>query len=118
MTVIHLTLAYAAVAFVIAGVGWSVVLTLRRETGGPGFEQFQAAVVALVVIGAVSGLVMLPAGQRPADGLHLVYAVIAIGLIPLARSFLGRASGRRAALLLVAAFVVLGVVAYRLFTTG
>ena len=64
------------------------------------------------------GLVMLAAGSRPADGLHLFYAVIAIALVPLARSFLGRATARASAALLLVAFVALGGVIYRLFTTG
>ena len=36
-----------------------------------------------------SGLVLLAVGARPAEGLHLLYAIVAIALIPLARSFLG-----------------------------
>ncbi len=74
--------------------------------------------VSLVIVGAASGLLLLATGSRPADGLHLLYAFIAIALIPLARSFLGRTSGRRASGLLLVAFVVLGAVVYRLFTTG
>lgn len=72
----------------------------------------------MLVVTAASGLILLATGARPVDGLHLLYAVVAISLIPLARSFLGRASDRAARALLLAAFVVLGGVVYRLFTTG
>ncbi|NJD29925.1 MAG: hypothetical protein FIA92_16735 [Chloroflexi bacterium] len=115
---IHRLLAYAAVAAVAGGVIWSAVLVRSGRTGGPRFEQFQAAATSLVIVGAASGLFMLASGSRPADGLHLLYAVIAIALIPLARSFLGRARGRGAGALLLVAFLVLGAVVYRLFTTG
>ena len=115
---IHGLLAYAIVAVTVAGIGWSVLLVVAGRAGGPAFERFQAAVVSLLVVGAASGLVLLATGARPADGLHLLYAIVAIALIPLARSFLGRANGRAAAALLLAAFVVLGGVVYRLFTTG
>lgn len=115
---IHRLIAYAVVAGVVAGIGWSVVLVLGRRTGGPGFERFQAAVVSLVIVGAASGLALVLFGARPAEGLHLLYAVIAVALVPLGRSFLGRASGRGASVLLLVAFVVLGAILYRLYTTG
>lgn len=115
---IHQILAYAIVSFTVAGIGWSLVLALTRRAGGPAFERFQAAVVSVIVVGGASGLVLLATGARPSEGLHLVYAIVAIALIPLARSFLGRASERAAAVLLVVAFIVLGAVVYRLFTTG
>lgn len=106
------------VAAVAGGAAWSVVAARSGRDGGARFEQLQAAVVSLVIVAAASGLVLLATGSRPADGLHLLYALIAIGLIPLARSFLGRASGRRAAALLLVAFILLGAVVFRLFTTG
>jgi hypothetical protein len=118
MDALHRLLAYGAVGAAAIGIGWSAIATVTRRSGGPSFERFQAGVVATLIVGAASGLIMLAAGDRPTEGLHLLYAVIAIALIPLARSFLGRADGRRAAALLLAAFVVLGAVLYRLFTTG
>lgn len=118
MDAIHRLIAYAAVAGVVGGVGWSVALAISGRSGGAAFERFQAAVVSLVVVEAAGGLLLLAAGARPANGLHLLYAVIAIALIPLARSFLGRGSGRGATALVLVAFVVLGAVVYRLFTTG
>jgi len=116
--VLHLLFAYAAVAGVVVGIGWAALLVVTRRPESPAFERFQAAVVAVVVVGAASGLVRLAAGAQPADGLHLLYAALAIALIPLARSFFGRASGRGPTALLLVAFVVLGAVLYRLFTTG
>ncbi len=115
---IHRLLGYAIVAVTAVGIGWSVLLVVAGRAGGPAFERFQAAVVSVLVVGAASGLVLLATGARPADGLHLLYTIVAIALIPLARSFLGRTNGRAAAALLLAAFVVLGGLLYRLLTTG
>ncbi len=115
---IHLVLAYVVVGAVVGGVGWSAVLAMTGRAGGAAFERFQAAVVSLLVVAAASGLLLLAAGARPTDGLHLLYAAVAIALIPLARSFFGRAGGRGATVLLLVAFVVLGAVVYRLFATG
>lgn len=118
MNALHLALAYAAVAGAVIGTGWSAILVITRRAGGPAFERFQAAVVAALVVGAASGLVMLAGGARPTDGLHLLYAAIAVALIPLARSFMSRSGGRGPAALLLVAFIVLGALLYRLFTTG
>ncbi|MES2210574.1 MAG: hypothetical protein V4515_10385 [Chloroflexota bacterium] len=91
---------------------------LSGRGGGEAFVRFQAGVVSLLVVVAASGLVVLAGGARPREGVHLLYALVAIALVPLARSFLGRATGQRAAALLLVAFVVLGGVLFRLFTTG
>jgi len=80
--------------------------------------RFQAAVVSLLVVAAASGLVVLAGGARPVDGMHVLYALVAVALVPLARSFLTRANDRGTNLLLLVAFVVLGGVLYRLFATG
>lgn len=118
MDAVHLALAYLSVAGVVAGVGWSAVLASTGRAGGPLDDRFQAAIVSVLVVGAASGLIMLALGARPSDGLHLLYAAVAVAVIPLARSFFGRADGRRASGLLVVAFVVLGGLLFRLFTTG
>lgn len=115
---IHRMLAYAVVAVTGAGICWSLLLVAAGRVGGHAFERFQAAVVAVLIVAAASGVVLLATGMRPAEGLHLLYAVLAVALIPLARSFVGRGGDRRTAGLLLAAFAVLGAVAFRLFTTG
>ena len=115
---IHLVLAYGSAAAAVVGMVWSLGLVATGRAGGRRFEQAQAAIVAVLLVAAVSGGLLLLSGSRPGDGLHLVYALVALAAIPLARSFLGRTSERRAAALLLVAFVGLGAVTYRLFTTG
>lgn len=118
MDQIHRLVAYVAVAAIAAGIGWSLILAVAGRAGGPAFERFQAATASILIFAAASGLILLATGARPADGLHLLYAIVAIALIPLARSFVGGASARAAGVLYVAAFVVLGAIVYRLVTTG
>ena len=115
---IHRILAYAIVALTVAGISWAVLLGFTKQSAGPAFERFQAAVVSAHVVGAASGLILLASGVRPAEGLHLLYAFVALALIPLARSFAGRPNGRGSVAFLVVAFAVLGALLYRLFTTG
>ncbi|MBI2763676.1 MAG: hypothetical protein HYX54_08025 [Chloroflexi bacterium] len=102
----------------VVGIAWSLALVRSGRGGGEAFVRFQAAVVSLLVVVAASGLVLLTLGARPSEGLHLLYALLAIGLVPLARSFLTRTSHRGTDVLLLIAFVVLGGVLFRLFTTG
>ena len=118
MEAIHRLIAFLAVGATVVGIGWSLLLVATGRPSGPGYERFQAGVVSVFLIGAVSGGLLLFSGYRPVEALHLLYAVIALAVVPLARSFLGRTAPRRAAVLLLVAFVVLGAVTYRLFTTG
>ncbi|HEX7949583.1 MAG TPA: hypothetical protein VF494_04470 [Candidatus Limnocylindrales bacterium] len=118
MDVLHRLIGYLAVAGVAIGIGWSGLLFVTRRPGNAAFERFQAGVVAVIVVAAASGLLRLAAGPGPSDGLHVLYAVVAIGLIPLARSFFEQARGRSAVGLLLVTFSVLGAVMFRLLTTG
>lgn len=115
---IHRLLAYGTVVGAVIGIGWSALLILSRRPAGPGFDRLQAVVVAALIVGAASGLPMFVSGARPADGLHLLYAVVAIALVPLARTFGRGAAGRGPVAFLLVAFAVLAAVLYRLFTTG
>jgi hypothetical protein len=77
-----------------------------------------SAVVVLLGMTAAGGLALLAGGQRPKEFLHLVYALLAFGLVPLADSLAAQASPRRRALArLGGALVAAGVIA-RLFATG
>jgi len=100
------------------GIVWSLVLVATGRPGGPRFEQAQAAVVSVFVIAAVSGGLLLLTGSRPPESLHFLYALVALAVIPLARSFQDRTRARSAAVLLLVAFVALGAVTYRLFASG
>ncbi len=115
---IHDFIALIAVFAIGGGVGWSAYLAISDRAGGPRFVRFQAAVVAVLVVAAASGALLLAIGSSPSESLHFLYAILAIALIPLARSSFARARGRRHALVMLAAFVILGGVLFRLFASG
>ncbi len=117
MELVHQALAYVAVGAVGVGIVWSIVLTLRPTRDHRGIDRFGVGVVGLVLVAAAAGAVQFASAARPKEDLHLVYAAVAIGLIPLARSFI-IGNGRREAWVTVAAYVVLGGVLFRLFSTG
>lgn len=117
MELVHRVLAYVAVAAVGVGVVWSVLAAVRPTIDRRRLDRFGFGVVVLFLVAGVAGAVQLASGGRPREDLHLVYAVIAIGLIPLARSFLV-GNSRREAWVIVAAYLVLGGLLFRLFGTG
>jgi hypothetical protein len=98
------------VASVAAAVGWNGGrLWLDRAV-------LAQTVVALVAV--ASGLVLLATGARPADPLHLLYAVLLAGLALGVRAAAGRRPTRRVGGWLVLGSLVLGGVLVRAFMTG
>ncbi|MGZ8475193.1 MAG: hypothetical protein ACXWWQ_03070 [Candidatus Limnocylindria bacterium] len=117
MELVHRVIAYAGVAAVGIGVVWSLALVARSRTGGRLFERYQLLVVGLFLVACVAGVVLLVSGGRPKEDLHLLYAAVAVGLIPLARSYVPDA-GRRRVIAILLAFLALGGIVLRLFGTG
>lgn len=77
----------------------------------------QAVLLALLVTSA-GGLGVVAGGGSPANSLHYVYTVVALGLLPLASTFTRDRSARvRAGATAVAAIVAMVVVLW-LFQTG
>jgi hypothetical protein len=72
--------------------------------------------IALVALGSVIGLVLLVQDGGPHDPLHLLYAALALLVLPVAR-FWDRLSGRRS-LAVGLAGLVLALFVLRLFQTG
>lgn len=107
MDAVHRILGYVVVLAVGIGIAWSLVATRNADLRGRSFPRFQAVVVGVFVVASVAGLGMLLSGGQPKESLHLVYAAIAIVLLPLARSFVP-AIDRRSGIAALAAFVVLG----------
>jgi hypothetical protein len=114
---VHSILADAAVAAVAIAIIWCLILAVTARPGGRLFERLQTVVVLAIALASAAGAVTFALGARPTDGLHLVYGVVAMALLPLARSLRSGAS-RHDALLLLAACALLGGVLFRLFTTG
>jgi hypothetical protein len=75
-------------------------------------------VLLFVGVTAASGLGMLVAGVHPRKELHLVYALLAFGAIPIANALARRGSPRRRALLTAGGALFGLVVIVRLFMTG
>jgi hypothetical protein len=72
----------------------------------------------LLLVTIAGGLGLFIGGARPRELLHLVYAVIGLGAVPVAESISAKASPRGQAAATLAGAVVALVVVARLFGTG
>jgi hypothetical protein len=89
-----------------------------RGPSGTGSDRLEAVVLITLVITSAGGLGMLIGGARPTEPLHVLYAILALGSLPLARSLSRRMDPRRKALVTLGAVVVAVVLIVRLFQTS
>lgn len=95
--------------------GWRAV---RRVPPGRLASQLEAITLVALVVAIAGGLGLFVGGGRPAEPLHFVYAVVALGILPLADSLSRRAEPRTRGLATVIGALVVLVVILRLFATG
>jgi hypothetical protein len=115
---LHVMLALASVAAMLGVAGEGAVRLVRARPPAKAASAGWSAVAILLGMAAAGGLALLARGERPRELLHLVYALVAFGLVPLADSLAVHASPRRRALArLGGALLAAGVIA-RLFATG
>ncbi len=109
----------AALLVAASGLVLVVVVAVGAARGRPvRFAADRTILVALglVAVGILSGLTVLLGGGHPDDPLHLLYAVVALLVLPAVR-FWGRL-GRHRTLALGVGGVVLAALVVRLFQTG
>jgi hypothetical protein len=125
MTDIHRILGSATIALALAlllATVASAVLGTRMSATVRGWTVDGLAIVVelLVIVAAALGPLMLAGGSRPADPLHLVYAVIAALALPLALAIAmdrGATGAARDRWLALGTLVLVGV-SFRLLQTG
>jgi hypothetical protein len=78
---LHAALAAVAAIAIVAATVEGVV---RARPPGAVAERTRAAALLAVAMTAAGGLALLAGGHRPAEWLHVVYAVLAFGLVPVA----------------------------------
>ena len=117
----------ATIAMLLAGL-WSVI-SARRSDGRVdhrfAVDRLVLLVVGLVAASGIAGSLLLAAGSRPADALHLLYGPAALVTLPVSvwlirrgrDDLAGAAAARRDAWLVAAAVLLLGI-ELRLFMTG
>jgi heme A synthase len=76
------------------------------------------AVSAVLVIEVLVGAVLYLGGARPAEGLHLLYGLVILAVLPFASSFASEAPPRSYTGALAVGGLVILLLAWRLLSTG
>ena len=90
----------------------------QRRPRGTFSERLQTALLMTLVITSAGGLGLLVGGSGPTESLHVLYAILALGSLPVADSLVRRSSPRRQAVTTLVAALVAAVLVARLFQTG
>ena len=77
-----------------------------------------AAVTSLLAVQAAVGAIRYLTGARPVEGLHLLYGLVIIGVLPIAATFASEAPPRPRSAVAAAGGAVILLLAWRLLSTG
>ncbi|MDQ3751636.1 MAG: hypothetical protein M3333_01925 [Actinomycetota bacterium] len=84
----------------------------------PWFEWARRALTWLVLLQLGLGALLFATGDRPAEGIHVLYGALVAGVLPAAHAFSSEAPAKaRAGVLAIAAVFTLGLL-WRLLSTG
>ncbi len=114
---VHERLGDALLIVLAAGVVLGA-LAVRNAGLLPTVRSYLWLALAAVVLQGIGGISLLIAGQRPDQGLHLMYGPLALVTLPLALLFTRGTAPRREAWTLVVGFVVALLLAFRAVSTG
>jgi hypothetical protein len=116
---VHTLFAFVAMVTVAAATLEGAVRAVRANPPGKACDRTRAALLLIVGLTASSGLALLVTGQHPKEWLHVVYALLTFGLVPIAdnaTSAFGTDRGK--GLVRFGGGLVSLVVLARLFQTG
>jgi hypothetical protein len=114
---VHHVLGLGLLALVAAVVVIGAPAALRGKAPPSLYLPMQRAAAALIFVEVVLGAALIALGRRPHASLHLVYALAAVLVMPVARSLAGRGRSRAAMYQVGGSVLLLGVI-FRLATTG
>ncbi|GAC1662747.1 MAG: hypothetical protein NVS9B8_00530 [Candidatus Limnocylindrales bacterium] len=107
-----------AIVLGLVAAGWSIALVVTRRTPGSLFLANFVWVFLAVAVAAALGAATLVSGAPLRDGLHVVYAVLALGVLPGAMVIASGRPGRQRSIVAAASAVVLLILLARLVQTG
>jgi hypothetical protein len=104
---------------VVVLVGIEAAWRLRRGSSpGSAASRLDGLLLLVLAVTVAGGLGLLLGGARPRELLHFVYAVLAIGAVPVATSVSAPWGPRRQAIVTLLGALVALVAILRLFATG
>lgn len=117
MTDLHATvgmLTFGATALFLFSAAIAAILDRWHE----GARILAGVVLGAFVVQSGIGLVVLIGGEEPQEGLHILYAVGLVAVLPLALTFASEAPRRSRSAVLAVAGVAALLLAWRLLVTG
>jgi len=114
----HGVIARALLLFAVLLGIWGTYLYFRRAAVTGGFRSSFLILGGLTALQGVAGLVVLAAGHRPTELLHIVYGVFAVLFVPGVYLYAQGGTPRREAVFLAAAAWIVSVAYFRGLATG
>lgn len=118
MQLLHQLIGVASIAGALVGVGWCLWVAMSaRAVNGRSLTWFGYAIVALVVLGAITGAFRQTSGGTP-ESAHPIFAGLAVIAVPVTRYLSMLAPRGREAWAWLVGYVVLALAVVGLFQTG
>jgi hypothetical protein len=118
MSQAHALVGQVAIVLGLVAVVWGIALVATRRTPGPLFLGNLVWLFLAVAVAAALGAATVVSGVPLRDGLHVVYGVLAVGVLPGAMLIAsGRAGPQRSTVAAVSSIILLILLA-RLLQTG
>ena len=114
----HALLGLLALVLALIAGAWSVGLVVLRRPPGTLFLGSLVWLVAVIGVTAVLGAATAVSSAPPRDPLHLVYGILAVGVLPGATLVASGRTGRGQTVVAAIACVVLVILLLRLLQTG
>jgi hypothetical protein len=90
----------------------------NRSPGGLVASRLEGLLLLVTAVTAAGGLGLLVGGARPRELLHFVYAIVAVGMLPVSTSLSAHWDPRRRAIVTAVGALVSLAAILRLFATG
>lgn len=114
----HGLVGQVAIVLGLVAVAWSILLLATRREPGPLFLGNLVWVSLAVGVAAVLGVATFASGTPLRDGLHVVYGVLALAVLPGAMVIASGRPGRQRSIVAAVGAVVLVILLARLLQTG
>ncbi|MHB8398894.1 MAG: hypothetical protein ACYDCI_08180 [Candidatus Limnocylindrales bacterium] len=118
MSAAHALVGQVAIALAIGAAVWSVGLLVTRRTPGTLYLVNLLWVFLAVAVAALMGAGTLVSGSPLHDPLHLVYGLLALGILPGTMLFASGRDARGRTIVGAVGAIVLLILLARLFQTG
>jgi heme A synthase len=97
---------------------WAVVAFFRKRSASAGFRSALVVTELALLLQGFAGAFLVLTGRQPRQGLHFVYGILAVLVIPVAYGYTASAAGRREPLIWMLALLALAGLVIRALTTG